>query len=420
MMSELEKYSEGRILLASCKTDEISYEMPNEGHGAFTYFFIKGLEGDADINKDSLISAKELSDFTFNKVSRWSRKNLLKQTPRLKADISGDFLLAKVKTPEVENANKIEPIAKYELPPETNFNSNRSNASSTLVISGNPNSSIAAIIENGGDSPPFLNVDFAKKNILYNLGKSDTIGFYLGDTEQKSESNHVTIKIIREKKVTSAKHPELGASKNVQKARENLEKNQRKSNNRNSKSVRKAQENVGKQEGIARARLESSTQRDKRTLPINTNKSRRLSGSIIQNKFTDNPAKLILLKEAAISLAGNNFSTNIEIPINSPIDQIKFRLYLINNGIRDFRGDIIVLDNLALGLEYNGLINVYEVKTKLSDTIDNWSFSSINYKDVGMTAVTKDNIIKYTFSESYLKSGDGLAIEFAANLKFSE
>lgn len=96
MAAELDAYSEGRILLASCKEDEVSHEMEGEGHGAFTWYLLEGLGGGADANGDAAVSAKELSDYTFEQVSRWSRRNQLRQTPRLKADISGDFVLAQV------------------------------------------------------------------------------------------------------------------------------------------------------------------------------------------------------------------------------------------------------------------------------------------------------------------------------------
>ena len=96
MAAELDAYSEGRILLASCKEDEVSHGMEGEGHGAFTWYLLEGLGGGADANGDAAVSAKELSDYTFEQVSRWSRRNQLRQTPRLKADISGDFVLAQV------------------------------------------------------------------------------------------------------------------------------------------------------------------------------------------------------------------------------------------------------------------------------------------------------------------------------------
>lgn len=96
MMDDIEKYSEGRIVLASCKENEFSHEYDKE-HGAFTHFLLEALQGAGDDDKDGLVSAKETSNYTFEKVRRWSRENQFQQTPRLLADISGDFILAKVR-----------------------------------------------------------------------------------------------------------------------------------------------------------------------------------------------------------------------------------------------------------------------------------------------------------------------------------
>ena len=94
MMADIEKHSEGRITLASCKQDEVSHEY-EAGHGAFTWFLLQGLGGGADANGDGVISALELSNYTFEETRRWAAAKALKQTPRLISDISGDIVLAK-------------------------------------------------------------------------------------------------------------------------------------------------------------------------------------------------------------------------------------------------------------------------------------------------------------------------------------
>ncbi|MBP8130670.1 MAG: SUMF1/EgtB/PvdO family nonheme iron enzyme [Candidatus Hydrogenedentes bacterium] len=95
MMADIEKHSEGRITLASCKQDEVSHEY-EAGHGAFTWFLLQGLGGGADANGDGVVSALELSNYTFEETRRWAAGKALKQTPRLISDISGDIVLAKV------------------------------------------------------------------------------------------------------------------------------------------------------------------------------------------------------------------------------------------------------------------------------------------------------------------------------------
>lgn len=88
--------SEGTVVLASCGAEELSYEMPETGHGAFTYFLLKGLCGEGDTNGDSYVGAKELSTFTWDKTRVWAANNGFKQNPWDLSHVSGDIVLAKV------------------------------------------------------------------------------------------------------------------------------------------------------------------------------------------------------------------------------------------------------------------------------------------------------------------------------------
>ena len=42
---------EGRIVITASGPGEVSLELPELGHGVFTYFLLEGLYGKADINK---------------------------------------------------------------------------------------------------------------------------------------------------------------------------------------------------------------------------------------------------------------------------------------------------------------------------------------------------------------------------------
>jgi hypothetical protein len=50
-------------ILLSSEADQVSNWYPEKQHSMFTYFFLKGLKGDADKNKDHSISLGELEDF---------------------------------------------------------------------------------------------------------------------------------------------------------------------------------------------------------------------------------------------------------------------------------------------------------------------------------------------------------------------
>jgi len=55
-----------------------------KGHGLLTYFFLKGLQGEGDQNKDGSIELTELFDYLKPQVERTARREFNnKQTPQL-------------------------------------------------------------------------------------------------------------------------------------------------------------------------------------------------------------------------------------------------------------------------------------------------------------------------------------------------
>jgi len=92
---------EGRAVLSSCSSDEVSYEDDKLGHGIFSYFILKGLRDmDADLNKDYRVTVYELGSFVKNKVQDWCKYNRKSptQTPRLIfKDTSGDIEIVRKK-----------------------------------------------------------------------------------------------------------------------------------------------------------------------------------------------------------------------------------------------------------------------------------------------------------------------------------
>lgn len=51
------------VLFQSSKNNQVSNWYPEKKHGMFTYFFLKGMRGDADKNKDGVITVEELSNY---------------------------------------------------------------------------------------------------------------------------------------------------------------------------------------------------------------------------------------------------------------------------------------------------------------------------------------------------------------------
>ncbi|MBP8130667.1 MAG: SUMF1/EgtB/PvdO family nonheme iron enzyme [Candidatus Hydrogenedentes bacterium] len=93
--AQFEQASRGMVVLASCGPEEVSREMADTGHGAFTHFLLEGLGGAADANGDGLIGAKELSNFTWDHTRLWAASKGWEQNPWEHSRVSGDIILAR-------------------------------------------------------------------------------------------------------------------------------------------------------------------------------------------------------------------------------------------------------------------------------------------------------------------------------------
>jgi len=72
------------VVLAASAGDQISSTYKQKGHGLLTYFFLKGLQGEGDQNKDGSIDLTELFAYVKPQVSRVARREFNNdQTPQL-------------------------------------------------------------------------------------------------------------------------------------------------------------------------------------------------------------------------------------------------------------------------------------------------------------------------------------------------
>ncbi|TAJ08015.1 MAG: hypothetical protein EPO61_11265 [Nitrospirae bacterium] len=62
------------IVLSASAGDQISSAYQEQGHGLLTYFFLKGLQGEGDLNKDGAIDLAELFDYIKPNVKKIARK----------------------------------------------------------------------------------------------------------------------------------------------------------------------------------------------------------------------------------------------------------------------------------------------------------------------------------------------------------
>ena len=87
----------GRVIVTASKTSEVSLELPELGHGIFTYYLTEGLKGAADLNRDGIVSLQELYEYVEQQVSRKSRSVGGNQHPVMKGEQEGVLPLTKVR-----------------------------------------------------------------------------------------------------------------------------------------------------------------------------------------------------------------------------------------------------------------------------------------------------------------------------------
>jgi len=76
------------VIFAAAGKGQVSHWFPEKSHSLFTYFFMKGLKGRADSNKDKRITVGELKKYMVDKVSYRASRLRGKQTPIVTGDDS--------------------------------------------------------------------------------------------------------------------------------------------------------------------------------------------------------------------------------------------------------------------------------------------------------------------------------------------
>ena len=81
------KFVKNMNIFTSASGEEISSWYPEKGHGLFTYFFLRALQGEADSNRDKNLTFGEIEDYVKENVSFLARKMYgRKQTPKFIGD----------------------------------------------------------------------------------------------------------------------------------------------------------------------------------------------------------------------------------------------------------------------------------------------------------------------------------------------
>ncbi len=95
LLQELGQVRDGIAILSASSASEFSQEGQSwEGHGAFTHYLIRGLSGEADNNKNGLITIREVYEYVYRKVADDTGG---KQHPNLSGKFDNDLPLSVVK-----------------------------------------------------------------------------------------------------------------------------------------------------------------------------------------------------------------------------------------------------------------------------------------------------------------------------------
>jgi hypothetical protein len=86
--------SKGRIIISSCAANEVSQENDKYEHGLFSYYFLKGLKGEADFDHDGLITVSEIFGYVSKTVPSASGQD---QHPVKRGESEGQLIIGKIK-----------------------------------------------------------------------------------------------------------------------------------------------------------------------------------------------------------------------------------------------------------------------------------------------------------------------------------
>ena len=73
-------------VISAASGSQISGAIEEKEHGLFTYYVLKGLGGEADANKDTLLKMNELSEYVSTNVREQAALNGREQIPELQGD----------------------------------------------------------------------------------------------------------------------------------------------------------------------------------------------------------------------------------------------------------------------------------------------------------------------------------------------
>lgn len=95
LLARLRDTGIGRVIMTASRGSEVSQEKDELGHGVFTYYLLKGLQGEADKNHAGVVTVTELYEYVSAQVPQATQNT---QTPLMSADeVAGEIVMGVVK-----------------------------------------------------------------------------------------------------------------------------------------------------------------------------------------------------------------------------------------------------------------------------------------------------------------------------------
>jgi uncharacterized caspase-like protein len=83
---ERQLFPEAFTVISASQADQISSSSPDLKHGIFSFYLMRGMEGDADTNRDGRITAGEMHSYLTEQVTRQAGMQNRLQQPQLIGD----------------------------------------------------------------------------------------------------------------------------------------------------------------------------------------------------------------------------------------------------------------------------------------------------------------------------------------------
>jgi uncharacterized caspase-like protein len=88
LKAEKQLFPDNFTVITASQADQISSSSPDLKHGIFSYYLMRGMEGDADANRDGKITAGEMQTYLLEQVTRQAGMQNRVQQPQLIGDVN--------------------------------------------------------------------------------------------------------------------------------------------------------------------------------------------------------------------------------------------------------------------------------------------------------------------------------------------